>query len=101
MSEEIKNEEVNIDEKLNELLNDPSIKTEEEKIFVKNVAEKLKAGDVPIDLFMDKRNELKLKFEEVIEKVPEFKQVSELYLKKFDDEMNKMYEMLKNINSGD
>jgi len=98
MSEKIKKEaeEINIDEKLNEMLNDESFKTEEEKIFLKDVAESLKKGEVPINLFLNKLNEGSSKLEELTKTNPEFESFTKHYNQKINDMMSEIMETLVN-----
>ena len=102
MSEEIKNEELNektieptIDEKLNELLNDGSIKTEDEKIFLKDIAESLKKGEMPFDLILNKTNEATSKLEDLKKLRPEFESFSNHYTQKINQIMSEMLQPFK------
>jgi F0F1-type ATP synthase delta subunit len=96
MSEEIKNEEVNIDEKIKELLNDPLIKTEEEREFVNNIAESLKKGDVPVDLILNKSNEALSKLKDLTNLHPEFDSFVKHYESKINEAMAEMTKQLSN-----
>ena len=96
MLDEIKNEEENIDEKLNEMLNDPSIRTEDEKNFLKDVAESLKKGEIPIDLMLNKLNEGSSKLQQLTNTNPEFESFAKHYNQKISEIMSEIIEPLKN-----
>ena len=96
MSEEIKNKEENIDEKINEMLNDPLIKTENEKNFLKDVSESLKKGEIPVTLFLNKLNEGSSRLEELKKTNPEFESFAKHYNQKISEIMSEMIEPLKN-----
>jgi hypothetical protein len=101
MSEEIKNEQEEIDKKIDELLNDPVFKTEEEKKFLNNVASSLKKGELPINLIMNKANEASSKLEEILKTNPEFDFFVKHYQNKINDDISKMIEELKNYSGGE
>lgn len=96
MSEKIKNEEQLIDEKINELLNDPLIKTEEDKKFINDVASSLKKGEMPIDLISSKYNEAISKLNDIKNNHPEFESFVKHYQNKINETMMQMTEQLKN-----
>ena len=103
MSEEIKNEEVNesnIDEKLDEMLNDPSIKTEDEKLFLKDVGESLKKGEVPVNLFLNKLDEASSKLQQLTKTNPEFESFVKHYNNKIGEVINEFINPLKNKTDG-
>ena len=97
MSEEIKNEEQTIDEKLNELLNDPLIRTKEEKDFIQNIGESLKKGQIPIDLILNKTKDATSKLEDLKKVNPEFESFVNHYKNKINETMEEMKILLKDI----
>lgn len=96
MSEKIKIEEQLIDEKINELLNDPLIKTEEDKKFINDVASSLRKGEMPIDLISNKYNEAISKLNDIKNNHPEFESFTKHYQNKINEVMTQLTEQLKN-----
>jgi len=100
MSEEIKNEEQTVDEKINELLSDPLIKDEEDRQFLKNVGESVKKGHVPVELLLNKVDSVSNKLNDLIKANPEFASFLKIYQDKMNDVMLQFNEALKKENSG-
>lgn len=105
MPEEIKNEEVKnveqiVDEKMNEILNDSTIKNEENNKFINDVGSSLKKGEVPIDMIMNKYNEAFSKLDDIKKNHPEFESFVKHYQDKINQGILKMQEMLKNQSNG-
>jgi F0F1-type ATP synthase delta subunit len=85
-----------VEEKLNEYLNDPSVKTEEEKKFMKDVVDKLKTGEVPVDTILGKFNESMSSLDNLKKTNPEFESFVSHYQSKISDAMKQFNELLKN-----
>jgi hypothetical protein len=117
MSEEIKNEEEKIideqisnsvtkeeeeiiNEKLNSLLEDPLVRTEEDRIFIKTVGESLKKGEVPIELVSNKLKESLSKLEDLKKEHPEFESFVSHYKNIINENMLKMTDLSKPQNFG-
>jgi F0F1-type ATP synthase delta subunit len=100
MSEEIKNEEeeINIDEKLNNLLEGPLVRTEEDKTFIKNIGESLKKGEFPIETVSNKVKESLSKLEDLKKEHPEFESFVSHYKNIINENMLKMTDLLKTQN---
>jgi F0F1-type ATP synthase delta subunit len=101
MSEEIKNEQEEFDKTIDELLNNPIFKTEEEKKFLNNVVASLKKREIPIELISNKVKESLSKLEDLEKQHPEFESFVKHYQNKINDNMSKMIEDLKNQSSGE
>ena len=98
MSENIKikteeNEE-DITKKLNELLEDPLVKGEQEQNFIKNVGEYLKKWEVPLDLILDKAKESSSKMEELKKINPEFESFINHHQRNLSDAMTQLFELI-------
>lgn len=100
MSEEIKKEEeeINIDEKLNELLKDPLVKGEEEQLFIKTIGEHLKKGEVPLDLILNKAKESSTKMEELKKLNPEFESFINHHQSNLSDAMTQLFDLVNKQN---
>lgn len=96
MSEEIKKEEeeINIDEKIDELLKDPLIQGEEEQTFIKTIGEHLKKGEVPLDLILNKSKESSAKMEELKKLNPEFESFISHHQRNLSDAMTQLYDLI-------
>ena len=84
-----------IEEKLNEQLNDPTVKTEEEKKFITDVVDKLKTGEVPVDMILGKFNESITNLDNLKKTNPEFESFVSHYQTKINDAMKQFNELLK------
>lgn len=98
MSEEIKNEQENLDEKINEMLNDSSFKTEEDKKLIKDIGESLKKGEVPTHLILNKSNDAFSKLNELKNTNPEFESFVKHYETKLNEALSELTKLSKNIN---
>jgi|APGre2960657404_1045060.scaffolds.fasta_scaffold37352_5 F0F1-type ATP synthase delta subunit len=100
MSEELKKEaqEINIDEKINELLKDPLVKGEEEQTFIKTVGEHLKKGDIPLDLILAKSKESSAKMEEIKKLNPEFESFINHYQRNLSDAISQLFDLANKQN---
>lgn len=96
MSEKIKKEaeEINIDEKLEELLKDPLIQGEEEQTFIKTIGEHLKKGEVPLDLILNKSKESSAKMEDLKKLNPEFESFISHHQRNLSDAMTQLYDLI-------
>jgi methanogenic corrinoid protein MtbC1 len=101
MSEEIKNEEPTIDEKISELLNDPSVKTDEDKKFLKDVAESVKKGEVPVDILLNKISTVSSALNNLKKTNPEFSSFVRHYQTKMDEAIKQLNDDLKNESNGE
>lgn len=88
-----------VEEKLNEYLNDPSVKTEEEKKFITNVVDKLKTGEVPVDMILGKFNESITNLDNLKKTNPEFESFASHYQSKINDAIKQFNELLKDQTS--
>jgi F0F1-type ATP synthase delta subunit len=84
-----------IEEKLNEYLNDSTVKTEEEKKFMTDVVDKLKTGEVPVDMILGKFNESIANLDNLKKTNPEFESFVSHYQSKINDAMKQFNELLK------
>lgn len=96
MSEKLKQEaeEINIDEKLEELLKDPLIQGEEEQTFIKTIGEHLKKGEVPLDLILNKSKESSAKMEDLKKLNPEFESFISHHQRNLSDAMTQLYDLI-------
>lgn len=84
-----------IEEKLNEYLNDSTVKTEEEKKFMTDVVDKLKTGEVPVDMILGKFNESIANLDNLKKTNPEFESFVSHYQSKINNAMKQFNELLK------